>query len=75
MNAQEWCAGFYNRILATEGKRMARPTREEMLKELADEVTKTGAVTGANFVHRRRAPHVAVTQPDPYLLELARWRC
>ena len=75
MNAQEWCAGFYNRILATEEKRMARPTKEEMLKDLADEVTKTGAVTDANFVFREGVAHVAVTQPDPYLLELARWRC
>ena len=75
MNAQEWCAGFYNRILATEEKRMAQPTREEMLKDLADEVPKTGAGHGANFVFRKGVAQVTVTQPDPYLLELARWRC
>lgn len=75
MNAQDWCMGFYNRLWAIQENRHGRPIRQATAENSTGRDLESGAGTGLDFAHYRGPIHLAERRPDPYLLELARWRC
>ncbi len=74
MKGHKWFAAIYDRMMASEERKVFGAIREEMLKDVTGEVLEIGAGTGANFKYYRNGAHITAIEPDPYMLERARRR-